>query len=63
MERKKDLDRKQKKQLEDLKLQTASYENEVKKWEKNRNPEDFVKLKKCLMMLVLKFMDLNLTIF
>ena len=46
LERKKDLDRKQKKQLEDLKLQTASYENEVKKWEKNRNPENFIKLRK-----------------
>ena len=46
LERKKDIDRKQKNQLVDLKLLTASYENEVKKWEKNRNPEDFVKLKK-----------------
>ena len=46
LEKKKDLDRKQKKQLADLKLQSASYENEVKKWEKNRNPEDFVKLRK-----------------
>ncbi len=46
LEKKKNLDKNQKKQLADLKLQTASYENEVKKWRKNKNPNDFIKLRK-----------------
>ena len=46
LENKKDLNRDQKKQLTDLKLQTESYEKEVEKWNKNRNANDFVKLRK-----------------
>lgn len=44
-EKKKELSRDEKKELADLHIQQASYEKELDNWQKNRNAEDFKKLR------------------
>ena len=47
LDRKKEISRDEKKQLADLKQQQKSYEKEAANWgEKNRNPNNFLKLRK-----------------
>ena len=45
-EKKNDLSRDEKKELADLKQQQKSFEKAAANWEKNRNPNDFLKLRK-----------------
>lgn len=46
LDRKKEISRDEKKQLADLKQQQKSYEKEAANWGKNRNPNNFLKLRK-----------------
>ncbi len=46
LDRKKEISRDEKKQLADLKQQQKSFEKAAANWEKNRNPNDFLKLRK-----------------